>query len=69
MSHETNSPEYLLEKTSQLWDHSGILVPKSLDQVQAELRLLSTELAISVDILGRIRESLAMLEQSLEEPQ
>ncbi len=36
-------------------------------EVVAELRLLSTELTISVDILGKIQNSVRVLSQSLEE--
>ncbi len=37
-----------------------------MDQVAAELRLLSKELSMSVDILGKILDSVRVLEQSLE---
>ncbi len=38
-------------------------------QIVAELGLLSRELTMSVDILGKIRDSVQGLEQSLEVPQ
>ncbi len=39
----------------------------NLEQVVVELRLLSMELTMSVDILGRIQNSVHVLVQSLEE--
>ncbi len=58
------------ERISLRWDH-GKIINQQLDmvQVQAELRLLSQELKSSVTILSRIGNSLAMLEQSLSEPE
>ncbi len=38
-----------------------------LVEVEAELRLLSKELTMSVDILGKIRDSVHVLELSLED--
>ncbi len=57
------SLEKMLPSTVQLEDTKS----RCMVQVQAELRLLSKELTISVDILGRIRDSVQELEQSLEE--
>ncbi len=65
-------PEYSVEEsekiplTEKLQDYTNQI---SLVQVQAELSLLSKELSISVDILGRILDSVRVLEQSLEEQQ
>ncbi len=39
---------------------------RNLVEVEAELRLLSVELSMSVDILGKIRDSVHVLQQSLE---
>ncbi len=55
------------ERMSQQWAPGKISPLGSLDQVVAELRLLSTELTMSVDILGKIRDSVHVLVLSLEE--
>ncbi len=71
MNRYSTEPEYILaglEKTrhtvSKL-DSQGI----DLQAVQADLALLYQELNISVDILGKIRDSVHVLEQSLGEQQ
>jgi len=71
MSQSSREPEYILEtpweKTLHSIHLSKAMASNSMVQVQAELRLLSVELSMSVDILGKIRDSVHVLEQSLEE--
>ncbi len=57
-----------LDEIYQEWDHSRAWPQKSLVQVQAELKLLSVELSMSIDILGKILDSVRVLELSVEEP-
>ncbi len=70
MNQYSTEPEYSVEKPleriSPISVRSEDTSSKSWDQVVAELRLLSKELSISQDILGRIRESLEQLSQGLE---
>ncbi len=71
MNHPSVEPEYTLEtpleKTLHSTHLSKAMASSSMVQVAAELRLLSKELSMSVDILGRIRDSVHVLELSLEE--
>ncbi len=71
MSHQSREPEYILEE-SEKTHHMERLQASSIPDyqaVQADLALLYQELNISVDILGRIRDSVLVLEQSLGEQQ
>ncbi len=56
-----------LERISLLKDHSRVSHQICLDQVAAELRLLSKELDLQFVISGKILDSLHVLVQSLEE--
>ncbi len=71
MTQSTLGPEYTqaekLAEISHQWDHGKTSNQISLVQVEAELRLLSVELDLSVDILGKIRDSVRVLEQSVQE--
>ncbi len=73
MNQYSTEPEFTVE--TQLGKTLPITVPfetttsKSWVQVQAELKLLSVELSMSVDILGKILDSVLVLEQSLGEQQ
>ncbi len=71
MIQSSTMPEYLVEEkldeTNQHKALSKVSNPISLVQVVAELRLLSKELDISVVILGRIRDSVHVLELSVQE--
>ncbi len=62
----TDYTQTRLGRTNLLRDHSKLSI-LDLDQVVAELRLLSKEVDISVDILSRIRDSLHELVLSVEE--
>ncbi len=71
MTQYSTEPEYSVEEKSERM-HPSIAQSRDIklrymDQVVAELRLLSKELDISVDILGRIRDSEHALLQSLED--
>ncbi len=73
MSLSSREPEYILEtpleKTIHSFHLSKAMELSCMDQVQAELKLLSQELSMATDILGKIRDSVLVLEQSLEVPQ
>ncbi len=64
-------PEYsVVESRETLHMVNGLHLSNTvLDylQVEVELALLSKELTMSVDILGKIRDSVHVLEQSLRE--
>ncbi len=66
----STEPEYILEEKSEKMHHSFRQSKDtkltSMVEVAAELRLLSQELTMSVDILGRIRESLVQLQLAVE---
>ncbi len=71
MNQWSRVPEYILETPSEKIIHSTAQLKDTksicMDQVAAELRLLSVELNISVGILGKIRDSLHVLVQSVQE--
>jgi len=71
MSQYKTEPEYSVEesvKTHPMENKLGCS-NRSYLAVQADLALLYQELNISVDILGKIRDSVHVLEQSLVELQ
>ncbi len=67
----STEPEFILEKPLEkmhLFTHPlKDIESKSMVQVVAELRLLSQELTMSKDILEKIRDSVLVLQLSLEE--
>ncbi len=71
MNQSVGVPEYILEeseKTHLTEKQPGCLI-RDYQAVQADLALLYQELNISVDILGRIRDSVRVLELSVSELQ
>jgi len=68
MNQYSTEPEYTLEESEKIHlmgnklDSSG----RNYMAVRADLDLLYQELNISVDILGKIRDSVRVLELSLE---
>ncbi len=69
MSQYKTVPEFIVEelvKTPHTVNKPGSS-DRDYQAVQADLALLYQELNISVDILGRIRDSVLVLEQSLGE--
>ncbi len=70
MSQYSTEPEFsveVLEKTHHSTAQSKAIRLVSLVEVEAELALLSKELTMSVDILGKIRDSVLVLGLSLGE--
>ncbi len=71
MNQYSTEPEYTVEtqlEKMHLFTHPlKDMESESMVQVVAELRLLSKELSISVDILGKIRDSVLVLQLSLQE--
>ncbi len=71
MNQWSTEPEYILENPSEKIIHSSAqskdMDLNSMVQVVAELRLLSQELSMAIDISGRIRDSVHVLLLSLEE--
>ncbi len=63
--------EYTLEESEKI--HPTVnrqdCTSRNLEEVAVELRLLSQELTMSADILGKIRDSVHVLQLSLEEPE
>ncbi len=70
MKLSSTEPEYSLEnpleRTSHFIVQSKDMESRCMVQVQAELRLLSRGLSMSVDTLEKILDSVLVLEQSLE---
>ncbi len=70
MNQYKTTPEYSVEESVKIppmeskLDNLGRRL--NYQEVVAELALLSQELTISVDILGKIRDSVRVLELSLE---
>jgi len=68
MNQYETTPEFILEQSEKILPTER--VPVNLDRdymaVVADLDLLYKELTISVDILGKIRDSVRVLELSLE---
>ncbi len=72
MKGSSTVPEYSVEEWQEILPTGNGLRRssiRSLVEVEAELALLSKELTMSVDILGKIRDSVRVLEQSLGEQQ
>ncbi len=70
MNQYKTEPEFMVEeseKTLHMVNHLRNSSTILLDGAVVELRLLSKELSMSVDILEKIRDSVLVLEQSLEE--
>ncbi len=69
MNQYKTEPEFILEESERI--HPMESKPVSFDRnytaVQADLALLYQELNISVDILGRIRDSVLVLQLSVRE--
>ncbi len=69
MTQYSTEPEYSVEEKSEGINQQWVLSKASSPNymaVVADLDLLYQELNISVDILGKIRDSLRVLELSLE---
>ncbi len=70
MNRYSTEPEFTLEQSEKiaLMESQPVYLSRtSWDQVVVELRLLSKELNMSVDILGKIRDSVQDLERSVED--
>ncbi len=71
MTQCSREPEYILEENSERMHpfihQSNRMATRSITEVVAELRLLSQELNMSVDILQRITSSVHALYQSVSE--
>ncbi len=71
MNQYKTEPEYILEQSEKMHlteKQPGYLI-RDYQEIKAELALLSQELNMSVDILGRIRDSVRVLELSVQELQ
>ncbi len=70
MIQSSREPEFILEENSERMHRFTVPLKDTksicLDQVVVELNLLSVELSMSVDILGKIRDSVRVLAQSVE---
>ncbi len=69
MNQFSTTPEYSVVESVKIpltEKHPGYLI-RDYQAVQADLALLYQELNISVDILGRIRDSVRVLELSVQE--
>ncbi len=64
MNQPSTEPEYTVE-TSKRGPHQEILPITNLQEVEAELALLSREVGMSIDILERIRDSVDVLQRSV----
>ncbi len=71
MNQYKTEPEFILEELGKTLHTENKLVSlgRNYTAVQADLDLLYQELNISVDILGKIRDSVLALVQSLGEQQ
>ncbi len=69
MNQYSTEPEYTVEELVKIPPMVSKLVSsnRNLQEVKAELGLLYQELNISVDILGKIRDSLLVLQLSVQE--
>ncbi len=72
MNQYSTTPEYSVVQSEKM--HHTVKAQLcastvSYQEVEAELRLLYKELTMSVDILGRIRDSVLVLQLSLQEPE
>ncbi len=71
LNQSSREPEYIVENLSERIIHSSVpLKAMGLNckaQVVVELKLLSQELSMATDILGKIQSSAFVLAQSLEE--
>ncbi len=69
MNQYSTTPEYSVvesEKILHMGKRQVCAHTTSYQEVEAELALLYKELAMSVDILGKIRDSVLVLQLSLE---
>ncbi len=70
MSQPSTVPEFIVQESEKIHRMERVQLSAdmtSYQEVEAELRLLYKELSMSVDILGRIRDSVLVLELSLQE--
>ncbi len=70
MNQYSTEPEFTVEELvkTPLMVNQLVSTNRDFSSVRAELALLCQELTISVDILGKIRDSLVVLELSVSEP-
>ncbi len=70
MSQHSRVPEYSVEESVKIphMENKPVSSDRKYMAVQADLALLYQELNISVDILGKIRDTVLVLQQSVQEP-